>query len=100
MEQHDLFQARRRRDEGIERVSVSNSEFLEKARGTAKLLLETRSEITSDDIRKACPYVPAHPNAWGAIFKSKDFEPTGEFRPSTFITNNARSVRVWRKSRE
>ena len=98
MEQHDLFLARKKRDEGIERVSVSNSVFLKKARGTARLILETKNEITSDDVRRSCPFVPAHPNAWGAIFKCKDFEPTGEFRPSTFITNHARAVRVWRKS--
>ena len=95
----DLAEARKQRDEGIRRVAENNAEFLEAARGTARLIAQGKGEVTADDVRKGCPLAPIHHNAWGAVFKTKEFEWTGRFAQSALVQGHGNLQRIWRLSK-
>lgn len=84
------------RDEGIEKVASNNAEFLVAARAVAKELCVKNGDVTSDDVRKVCPVLPTHFNAYGAVFKTPDFTFTGEYRMSTLVQGHGNMQRVWR----
>jgi hypothetical protein len=92
----DLAEARKQRDEGIRRVAENNAEFLEAARGTARLVANSKGQVTADDVRKGCPVLPLHPNAWGAVFKGKEWEWTGQYRQSEAVSRHGGMQRIWR----
>jgi len=92
----NLEAARAARDEGIRQVSSNNQYFLEQARGTARLICESKGTVTADDVRRSCPVQPENPNAYGAVFKSRDFEWTGEYKQSEMVQAHGRMQRVWR----
>ncbi len=92
----DLTEAIHRRDAGIKQVAKNNAHFLEVARNIARSLATAKYEITSDDVRKACPIEPLHPNAWGAVFKGGNFEWTGKYRRSALVQGHGNMQRVWR----
>lgn len=90
--------AQQLKEEGIEKVELSNQEFLDKARDVAKRFARTYKEVSSDDIRswaQATGLKPAHQNAWGAVFKHPAFEPCG-FTTSDWPSTHGRVIRTWR----
>jgi len=91
----NLPEAILQRDIGIRRVAESNREFLESARAIAKRLARYRT-ITCDDVRKVCSVQPKHSNSWGALFKTKDWEWTGQYRKSALVQGHGNMQRVWR----
>tara|TARA_A100001201_G_scaffold143757_1_gene147261 strand:- start:14533 stop:14847 length:315 start_codon:yes stop_codon:yes gene_type:complete len=95
-QQIDLFEGRRLRDEGIRAVAENNESFLDSARATAAAICRQRGRCTADDVKECLALEPAHPNAWGALFKDGQFEHTGEFRQSRSVSRRAGVVRVWR----
>ena len=92
----NLSEAILQRDAGIQRVAENNQQFLEVAREVAKRQVHWYGEITCDDVRKACPIDPLHPNAWGALFKTKEWEWTGRYRKSALVQGHGNMQRVWR----
>ncbi len=92
----NLDEAIARRDEGIQQVAENNVRFLEVARETAKRLARIHGEITADDVRKVCPLEPFHTNAWGGLFRTKDWVWTGRFRKSALVQGHGNLQRVWR----
>ena len=92
----DLEQARDARDQGLRRVCLNNQEFLKEARLTAQRLCRSLGTITNDDVRRECAVLPNHPNAWGAVFKSRAFEWTGAYIPSAMVQRHGAMQRVWR----
>lgn len=92
----NLTQARELRDVGIRTVAENNAEFLEAARACAKLICEGKGTVTSDDVREGCTKLPLHENAWGAVFKSKEFVFTGKYRQSSLVSRRGGMQRVWR----
>lgn len=96
MQQFDIFEARKQRDEGLKQVAANNQDFLKQARGTARLIAQTKGTVTADDVRNGCPLIPIHPNAWGAVFKSKEFEWTGRYKQSALVQGHGNMQRVWR----
>ncbi len=98
-DQPDLFDiqvARAARDEGVHRVASNNAEFLKVARKIARRIAGARGTVTSDDVRRECLIDPIHPNAWGGVFRTGDFEWTGEYFQSSIVTRHAGMQRVWR----
>jgi hypothetical protein len=71
----DLFdgdESRRRRDEGMERVSYNAGDFTARVRGYV-VRLPFDCELTGEDIRRGCEahgILPHHSNAWGAAINS------------------------------
>ncbi len=75
-----LSLALKNRDRGIERTAAANATFLETMRSVARMIARKQGTVTADDLRE---WAAAHPsevekptsqNAWGAIFKGKEFE--------------------------
>lgn len=93
----NLDQALEARDEGIRQVADNNQFFLRVAREVARRLARMNGgEVTCDDVRKACPFDPLHPNAWGAVFRDKGFEFTGKLQKSALVQGHGNLQRVWR----
>ncbi len=92
----NLSEAIARKEQGIQQVADNNEHFLEVVRNIARSLAEAKYEITCDDVRKLCPIDPLHPNAWGAVFKTKEWEWTQKFRRSSLVQGHGNLQRVWR----
>ena len=85
-----------RRDRGLKQVADNNQHFLEVARNVARQVAMRRGTATSDDVRRECTLDPLHPNAWGAVFKGKEWEWTGRYRMSHVVSRHGGMQRVWR----
>ena len=92
----NLDQAIVMKDMGINRVANNNEEFLQLARNIARVYAMEHGEVTSDDVRKRCRVTPLHHNAWGAVFKGKEWEWTGKYRNSHSVSRHGGLQRVWR----
>jgi len=77
-----LMLALKARDEGIARVAGNNQTFIESARSIARMLCRQHGETNADEVRAECEkrgILPRHPNAFGAVFKTKEFCAVGEY---------------------
>ena len=92
----DIQEARDKRDEGLRQVSTNNERFLKAARDTAKRIAAVQGTVTMDEVRKQCPWEPLHPNAWGSVFRGKDWVFTGEYVQSQNVSRRGGMQRVWR----
>ena len=95
-DEFDITLARKFRDDGILQVANNNPHFLNTARELARRIAKKRGTVTADLVRRNCPLTPHHPNAWGAVFKTKDFEWTGEYKQSALVQGHGNMQRVWR----
>ena len=94
----DYAEGVRRRDEGVERVKLSNASFVSYMQAEAAMLLCKHDTITIDDLREIAidrDIWPEHPNAWGAIFRSSLFEWVSMVQ-SKWPGNHARMIKVWK----
>ena len=83
---------------GINLVSFNGEGFVKSMRELARNLLKETDYITIDDLRiisDRYDITPHHQNAWGAIFKTKDFEACG-MQKSEIVSNHARRILQWR----
>ena len=85
-----------RRDRGIKQVADNNIHFLEVARNVARRIAMRQGEVVSDDVRRECPLNPLHPNAYGAVFKGKEWQWTGRYRTSHLASRHGGQQRIWR----
>lgn len=95
-QEFDIRAARNARDQGIKRVAENNQSFLRVARAIAIMVARRNGDVTCDDVRKECPVLPTHHNAFGAIFKTDYFEWTGEYRQSALRQGHGNMQRVWK----
>jgi len=95
-QQRDLFEGRSLRDAGLSLVESHEKDYIEAARRAAYLLWRGRREpISINDVSQRVPRPSdVHPNATGAIFKAKGWEPVG-FTLATHKEGHARMVRTW-----
>ncbi len=92
------------KENGREAVAKNNRLFIEHMRSSAIAYLKQSpyNTMTVDRLRKlarALGMKPNHPNAWGAIFRGKDFVRIG-YRPSQETSNHRRVVSVWKLNTE
>lgn len=95
----DLFHsatARKLRDTGIEAVSAfPNDSYVEKARSVAEMLAAKNGQVTINDVLKALPKPESvHPNALGAIMRSKRLKLVS-FTQSNKVSSHARRVGIY-----
>lgn len=98
MTQLDLLQGELLRDEGIDKVSDNNQVFIETMRGYARMIIRNSGSVTTDSLRVIADQIGLEPNshqAWGAIFRSKEFEACG-YTHSRVPSNHGRLIRRWR----
>lgn len=82
------------KDEALDALEQARWEYLIKARSVAHKLAKKKKEITINDVREVCPPPPdVDPKVMGAVFKTKDWEPTG-FHISKRA--HSRMIRTWR----
>lgn len=101
-DQHDLFEARKARDEGMEKVDRPS--FTERVIGVVTAL-PFGSEWTGEGIRIRCTdlgVTPHHPNAWGAavnvVVRKGLLIKTGEYRQMKRVSSHARVNPVYVRS--
>lgn len=95
----DFDTAIRLRDHGIMQTCLANEDFVRWARGYAMVHAGMHGEVHIDDVRRAAMVLDKNPQssaAWGAIFHGKQWEKTGEYRQSTFVSNHGHASPVWR----
>lgn len=101
--QFDLPLALAERDKGVARVKAKNADFVESARGLARIVARSKPDrtITNDDVRAALDNhseiaKPSHYNAYGAIFcNNSDFEFVG-YTKSAQKQGHGNIIRRWR----
>ena len=86
------------RDNGLDAVENNNLTWVERMREIAKKISAETGEVCSDDLRRIADRTndnPAHVNAWGAVFRAKEWRIIGR-RKSITPTAHAREIKVWK----
>lgn len=88
------------KQEGMERAATARAGILLMARETARALARRHGKVHMDDVSivmldMGIDLADLGPAA-GSVFKSAEWEFTGEFVKSARITNHSRLLRVWR----
>lgn len=85
------------RDAGLDSVEQRSMTFQERMRWEAIRICRRKGYVDSDDLRELAEQEgiePHHPNAWGAIFRGKEWRSVG-FSQSRIASNHARLIRRW-----
>ena len=97
----DFTAGSRARDRGVARVETNSARWVQAIRRHAELIARTDGTVTADDLRtldgnlRYSGIAPSHPNAWGSIFRTKEWEACG-YVNSRCPSNHARRITVWR----
>ena len=86
------------RDRGCALVESNNTDFIEAMRFHAKKFIELAGQVSIDELRAKALELglePAHCNAWGSVFRTKDFKAV-EFKKSQVASNHSRRVIIWK----
>ena len=81
------------------RSTLNNADYLKTARSIARMICRVRGTVTADDVRRETERMGIAPKssvAYGALFKSPEWEFTGDWMQSSYITNHSRAIRKWR----
>lgn len=96
----DARESARRKEAGIALAAAAKPELLAAARTIAKQIATVRGQVHMDQVAQEMERGGMDPVALGpaagSVFKSKEWEWTGEFVKSERITNHSRLLRVWR----
>jgi len=87
-----------RKQIGLDLVSVGSQDFLGIMREAAIKTSKELGWVTVDILRRYADNLgiePHHPNAWGAVFRGKNWMRL-EMRPSTTLSAHARMISVWK----
>lgn len=96
--QLNLLDGAWRKKHGLDRVEEKAEDWITWIRRKAHMWAQIHGEVSADNLRHFADSYdrhPHHPNAWGAIFRGRQWEVVG-YRKSTYRTNNARRICVWR----
>lgn len=101
--QHELFSGEERKEAGIKRAMspAGRKNMMIHARRIARMIGTSQGEVTADDVVRYFDVrgidLPAIlGKAMGGLFRTEEFVPTGEYRPSTRPERHASVSRVWR----
>lgn len=93
-----LSQGLKQKELGLSIVEANNATFVETGRGIARMLIQKHGKTSMDEVRDKLEEMglqPKHKNAFGAIFRSPEFEAIG-FKASTHESRHCGMQRVWR----
>ena len=96
-ELNSLKTGEQRKKEGLDIVESNTKKWILRVRAEAGRLARANGTVSADDLRRWSDDRndhPHHPNAWGAVFRGKEWSPVGH-KKSTYTTNNAREIKVW-----
>ena len=86
-----------RKRRGIKKVATNNRDWLVKIRAVAVRICKRCGSVSSDDLRRWADKndcQPKHPNAWGAVFRGKQWVSVA-FKKSETPSRHASLQRVW-----
>lgn len=92
----DLFDwaaSRQARDDGV--AKVSQNDWVERARAFALNYAARNGEVTSDDLQRHMPRpASVHPNAVGAVFRTKLLQVIG-YTQTERVSGHARTIKIY-----
>ena len=92
----DFEKAKAQKEAVFDVLEITRTEFLVKARATARRYALNHGTVTIDDVRRFTPLPTGmSPNVFGAVFRSRQWECVG-FEPSTRVSAHARTIRRYR----
>lgn len=100
---YDLFAGEVLKQDGIDRVTANNDDWMTRAIDAARVHLPTDLLLGEDFRRCLAPIIgePANPNAWGALVRHcrrmHIIEPTGNYRKSSSILNHSHPYAEYRR---
>lgn len=86
------------RDKGKDLVENNNERWIDHMREYAAEYSLDHGQVTTDQLRDYADLIhwqPEHPNAWGAMFRGKQWRAIGRIK-SKRTSNHARLITVWR----
>jgi hypothetical protein len=86
-----------RKKKGLDAIEAGSDGWVHRARAAARRIARERERVTADDVREWAYRAgdePGSPNAYGAIFRGKEWVEVS-FTQSKHETNNARRIIVW-----
>ena len=86
---------------GIKKVTANNKDWLDWIRAKAMQIALTVGAVSADDLRNvavAHGREPAHPNAWGAVFRGSQWEIVGRKKSAT-PSAHSRTINIYRLKR-
>lgn len=81
----------------IPKVIAPNEAFIQTMRNFARMIVNDQGKVSTDDLRLVADELklrPAHHNAWGAIFRGKEWVCIGR-KKSGYKSNNSREIKIW-----
>jgi hypothetical protein len=98
----DAVKAEGGKRKGMAQAVAAREPILQVARRLAVEIGRIRGKVTADDVQMELIRQGYHPSdlgpAAGSIFKTAEFEFTGEWIKSERVSNHSRYLRVWRVS--
>ena len=97
-EQLGLFEGLAAKRKGQDRVESNNQTWVDCMRSIAIEVYKEKGEVCIDDLRTWADdhkFYPLHPNAWGSVFRGKNWVPIG-YRQSSYPSNRGHRNTVWR----
>jgi hypothetical protein len=85
------------RDKGLDLVEENAGDWIDWIRREAIQISARRGMVSASDLRKIADREgrqPHHPNAWGAVFRGRDWELVG-FEKNSRPSAHARRVCLW-----
>jgi hypothetical protein len=85
------------KERGLRTVEITNADFLKHARKEALRRAKLGYNVSTDDLRVWALELNVRPksrNAWGAVFRGKEWQLVGT-KPSSFVSNHGRRILVW-----
>ena len=88
----------RLKDDGMDKVISHNETWVYRMRQWARIISDLHGEVSADDIRRIAHWEddePDHPNAWGSLFKPREWRCIGR-KQSEWASCHGREIKVWR----
>ena len=93
----DLQEGQALKESGRNLVEDNNARWVDQMRAIAIKIAKLQGSVSADDLRRYADDMnlhPAHPNAWGSVFRGSHWKQVGYIQ-SQYTTNHARRIIVW-----
>ena len=88
----------RLKESGLDAVEEHNLSWVERMRLWAKIHADIHGFVSADDIRRIAVREgdePDHPNAWGSLFRPKEWRCVGR-KQSAWASCHGREIKIWK----
>ena len=88
----------RLKERGLDAVEEHNDKWVDRMRLWAKIHSDLHGQVSADDIRKIAHREsdePDHPNAYGSLFRPREWRCIGR-KPSETPSRHGAEIKIWR----